>query len=232
VNTTGFKRNKIEFQDLLYEKQKAVGAESGGGNQVPTGVEVGNGSRVVSTAKVYTQGQLSQTGEKLDMAIEGDGFFEIQRADGTSAYTRDGAFKLASDGRVVTSDGLPVLSGMQTIPQDATAVTVATNGEVTIQTPGGNQNFRIQLVRFNNPAGLRSAGANLMEETQASGSPNLGNPGESGYGSLMQGYLETSNVNVAEEMVSMILAQRAYEINSKAIQTSDQMLEQINQIKR
>ncbi|MCX6975628.1 MAG: flagellar basal-body rod protein FlgG [Verrucomicrobia bacterium] len=232
VNTTGFKKNKIEFQDMLYEKKRAVGAEEGAGNLVPAGVEVGNGSRVSSTAKIYTQGQVTQTGEKMDVAIQGDGFFEVQRPDGTTAYTRDGGLKIASDGRVVTNDGLPLLSGFQPIPVDAQNVSISTNGQVTVQTPGGSQNFQVQLVRFNNPAGLRSVGGNLLEETPSSGTPTLGNPAEAGFGSLLQNYLETSNVNVAEEMVNMILAQRAYEVNSKAIQTSDQMMELTNNIKR
>ena len=232
VNTTGFKKNKIEFQDMLYEKKRAVGAEEGAGNLVPAGVEVGNGSRVSSTAKIYTQGQVTQTGEKMDVAIQGDGFFEVQRPDGTTAYTRDGGLKIASDGRVVTNDGLPLLSGFQPIPVDAQNVSISTNGQVTVQTPGGSQNFQVQLVRFNNPAGLRSAGGNLLEETPSSGTPTLGNPAEAGFGSLLQNYLETSNVNVAEEMVNMILAQRAYEVNSKAIQTSDQMMELTNNLKR
>jgi flagellar basal-body rod protein FlgG len=195
-------------------------------------VEVGNGARVASTAKIYTQGQITQTGEKMDVAIQGDGFFEVQRPDGTTAYTRDGGFKVASDGRVVTNDGLPVLSGFQPIPLDAQEVSISNTGQVTVNTPGGSQNFQVQLVRFNNPAGLRSMGGNLLEETPASGTPTLGNPSEAGYGSLLQYNLETSNVNVAEEMVNMILAQRAYEVNAKAIQSSDQMMEQANNIKR
>ncbi len=232
VNTTGFKKNKIEFQDMLYEKKRTVGAEEGAGNLVPAGVEIGNGARVASTAKIYTQGQVSQTGEKMDVAVQGDGFFEVLRPDGTTAYTRDGGFKVASDGRVVTNDGLPVQSGFQPVPVDAQSVNISTNGQVTIQTPGGTQTFQIQLVRFNNPAGLRSMGGNLLEETPSSGTPTLGTPAEAGFGSILQGYLETSNVNVAEEMVNMILAQRAYEVNSKAIQTSDQMMELTNNLKR
>jgi flagellar basal-body rod protein FlgG len=232
VNTTGFKKNKIEFQDMLYQRRRAVGAEEGAGNIRPTAVEAGNGTRVVSTAKIYTQGQLTQTGEKMDVAIQGDGFFEIERPDGTVGYSRDGGFKLAADGTVVTNDGLPVLGGFQPIPVDATNVSISSTGQVTVETPGGIQNFQIQLVRFNNPAGLRSLGNNLFEETQASGAPNLGNPGEDGYGTLLQNHLEMSNVNVAEEMVNMILAQRAYEVNAKAIQTSDQMMELTNNIKR
>jgi flagellar basal-body rod protein FlgG len=232
VNTTGFKKNKIEFQDMLYDKRRQVGADEGAGNITPTGVEVGNGTRVVSTAKIYTQGTLIQTGEKMDVAIQGDGFFEVERPDGTSAYTRDGGFKIASDGTVVTNDGLPVLGGFQAVPIDATSVSISPTGQVTIVTPGGTQNFEIQLTRFNNPAGLQSLGNNLLAETEASGAPNVGNPGTDGFGTLLQGSLETSNVNVAEEMVNMILAQRAYEVNAKAIQTSDQLMEVTNSIKR
>lgn len=232
ANTTGFKRSKIEFQDLLYQTPRAVGAEAGGGNVVPTGVETGNGTRVVSTAKIFTQGQLKQTGEKFDMAIEGDGFMQVQRPDGTFAYTRDGALKVNGQGKVTTSDGFPVLSGFQPIPPGSTGVSVSGNGEVTVQGPSGTQNFRIQLTRFANPSGLRSLGGNLYEETPASGTVEQGNPGEDGYGTLMQGFLESSNVNIVEEMVNMIQAQRAYEINSKAIQTSDSMLEQMAQLKR
>jgi flagellar basal-body rod protein FlgG len=232
VNTTGFKRSKIEFQDMLYQDRRSAGADGGGGNLVPAGLEVGNGSRVVSTAKVFTQGQLNQTGERLDFAIQGEGFFEVQRPDGTTAFTRDGSFKLAPGGQVVTNDGFPVLSGFQAVPADATSVTVAASGEVTVRTPGGNQTFRLQLVRFANPAGLESLGGNLFGETGASGAPELGNPAEQGFGSIIQGYLEGSNVNVVAEMVNLIVAQRAYEINSKSIQASDDMLQQINQLKR
>ncbi len=232
VNTTGFKKSKIEFQDLLYQQSRPAGADGGAGNLVPSGTQVGAGSRVVSTAKVFTQGTLSQTGEKLDIAIQGDGFFEIQRPDGTSAYTRDGSFKLTSTGQVVTNDGLPVLSGFQPIPVGATSISVATTGEVTVTTATGTSSFQIQLVRFANPTGLENAGGNLYLETTASGTPELGNPGVQGFGTTIQGYLEGSNVNVVNEMVSMIVAQRAYEINSKAIQTSDAMLQEINNLKR
>ena len=232
VNTTGFKKSKIEFQDLLYQQSRPAGADGGAGNLVPSGTQVGAGSRVVSTAKVFTQGTLSQTGEKLDIAVQGEGFFEIQRPDGTSAYTRDGSFKLTSTGQVVTNDGLPVLSGFQPIPVGATSISVATTGEVTVSTPTGTTNFQIQLVRFANPTGLENAGGNLYLETTASGTPELGNPGVQGFGTTIQGYLEGSNVNVVNEMVNLIIAQRAYEINSKAIQTSDSMLQEVNNLKR
>jgi flagellar basal-body rod protein FlgG len=232
VNTPGFKRSKIEFQDLLYQKPtRAAGTDSGGGNLVPTGIEVGNGSRVAATSKVFTQGQLTNTGEKFDLAIQGDGFFEIQRADGTTAFTRDGSFKLSAQGQVVTVDGLPVLGGFQPIPPGATA-TISDNGQVTVQSTGGTTTFRLTLARFANPSGLQSLGGNLYAETAASGTPEVGQPSEQGFGSVMQGYTESSNVNIVEEMVNLIVAQRAYEINSKSIQTSDEMLQNIAQMKR
>ena len=232
VNTPGFKRSKIEFQDLLYQKPRASGTDSGGGNLVPTGIEIGNGSRVASTSKVFTQGQLTQSGEKYDLAIQGDGFFEVQRPDGTIGYTRDGSFKLNAQGQVVTTDGLPVLSGFQPVQAGATAVGIAQNGEVTVQSASGSQTYRLTLTRFANPSGLRSMGGNIYEETAASGAPENGSPAEAGFGSIMQGYTEASNVNIVEEMVNLIVAQRAYEINSKSIQTSDEMLQNINNMKR
>jgi flagellar basal-body rod protein FlgG len=231
VNTPGFKRSKIEFQDLLYQTPRSVGADAGGGNLVPTGIEIGNGSRVASTSKVFTQGQLTSTGEKLDIAVQGEGFFEVQRADGGLAYTRAGSFKLSAQGQVVTTDGLPVLSGFQTIPAGS-EVTISDDGNVTVQNAQGSQTFRLTLTRFANPAGLRSLGGNLLEESAASGSPELGNPGEQGFGRTVQGYIESSNVNIVEEMVNLIIAQRAYEINSKSIQTSDEMLQNIANLKR
>ena len=232
VNSRGFKRSKIEFQDMLYQKPRAAGAQNGGGNQLPTGIDVGNGTRVVATSKVFSQGQLTATGEKFDLAIQGDGFFEVQRPDGTLAYTRDASFKINATGQVVTSDGLPVLSGFQAIPPGTTSVTVAENGEVTLGSAAGEQTFRLTLTRFANPAGLDSLGSNLFRETPASGTPEAGAPTEQGFGSIQQGYVETSNVNIVEEMVNMILAQRAYELNSKAIQSSDEMLQKVNELKR
>jgi len=232
VNTTGFKRSKIEFQDLLYQKPRSAGAEAAGGNVIPTGIEIGNGSRVAATSKVFTQGQVTQTGKELDIAIQGDGFFEVQRPDGTTAYTRDGAFKLNASGQVVTSDGLPVLSGFQAVPTGTTSISIAETGEVTVEGASGSQTYRISLTRFANPAGLKSLGGNLYEETNASGTPEQGNPGEQGFGQVLQRYLEGSNVNIVEEMVNLIVAQRAYEINSKSIQTSDEMLQNVAQMKR
>ena len=232
VNTTGYKRSKIEFQDMLYQQQRAAGSETGDSNVLPSGVELGNGSRVVSTAKVFSQGQLNETDDKMDIALQGDGFLEIQMPDGTKSYTRDGSLKVAADGKVTTSDGLTVLSGFQPITVGATDVAIAANGQVTVTTAKGKQNFQIQLTRFNNAAGLTSLGGNLYAETPASGAPQAGTPGTDGYATLQQGFLETSNVNVAQEMVNMIMAQRAYEVNSKAIQSSDEMLQTVNQLKR
>jgi len=232
VNTPGFKRSKIEFQDLLYQKPRSSGTDSGGGNLVPTGVEVGNGTRVAATSKDFTQGQLNQTGGKLDLAIQGDGFFEVQRPDGTIGFTRDGSFKLNAQGQVVTIDGLPLLSGFQPIPANASAVTISEDGQVTVQTANGNSTFRLQLARFANPSGLRSLGSNLYEETAASGTPELGQAGEQGFGRTIQGYVEASNVNIVEEMVALITAQRAYEVNSKSIQASDEMLQNVANMKR
>jgi flagellar basal-body rod protein FlgG len=232
VNTTGFKKSKIEFQDLLYQTTRAAGAEAGAGNQLPTGLQVGHGSKPVATSKIFTNGELTQTGERLDVAIQGDGFFEVQMPDGTRAYTRDGALKTASDGRITTSDGLPLQGGFQPIPSGTTAISISPTGEVTTTTPSGSQNFRVQLVRFANPAGLENVGRNLYRETTASGNAELGNPGENGFGDLAQGYLEMSNVKVVEEMVNMIVAQRAYEVNSKAVQASDEMMQMSNNLRR
>jgi flagellar basal-body rod protein FlgG len=232
VNTPGFKRSQISFQDLLYQKPRSTGSQDSGGNIVPTGIEVGNGSRVASTNKVYTQGDLTSTGGQLDVAIQGDGFFEIQRADGTNAYTRDGSFKVSPTGQVSTSDGLPVLSGFQSVPTGTTAISISQDGQVTYTTPSGTQTFRLTLTRFANPSGLQSLGGNLSAETPASGAPETGSPGEQGFGTTMQGYIESSNVNIVQEMVNLITAQRAYEINSKSVQTSDEMLQNVNQMKR
>lgn len=232
VNTTGFKRSKIEFQDLLYQTNKAAGAEQGGGNQLPTGLQVGHGSRAVATSRVFTNGELTQTGEKLDVAISGDGFFEVQLPDGTRAYTRDGAFKTSSDGTITTNEGLTVLSGFQPVPAGTTSVTISATGDVTYSGSSGNTTFTTQLTRFVNAGGLESIGKNLYKETSASGPPELGTPGQNGFGELAQGYLEMSNVKVVEEMVKLIMAQRAYEVNSRAVQAADEMLQQGNNLKR
>jgi len=232
VNTTGFKKNKIEFQDLLYQTLRSSGADQGGGNTVPAGLQVGHGSRAVSTAKIFTDGELTRTGERLDVAIQGDGFFEVQMPDGTRAFTRDGAFKTSADGRVTTSDGFPVLGGFQPIPAGTTGITISPNGEVTTQGANGQQSFRVTMVRFANPSGLNSLGRNLYKESDSSGAAEAGSPGENGFGSLQQGYLELSNVKVVEEMVNLIIAQRAYEVNSKAVQASDEMMQISNNLRR
>jgi flagellar basal-body rod protein FlgG len=232
VNTTGYKKNKAEFQDLLYQTVRAAGSDAGGGNQIPTSVQIGHGSQLVGTSKIFTTGEMTQTGERLDVAIQGDGFFEVQMPDGSKAYTRDGALKTASDGRVTTSDGLVLQGGFQPIPAGTTSVSIAKTGEVTTNGSNGTQTFRVQLVRFANPAGLDSIGRNLYRETLGSGTAETGNPGESGFGDLQQGYLEMSNVKVVEEMVNLIVAQRAYEVNSKAVQAADEMLQISNNLRR
>ena len=232
VNTTGSKKAKAEFQDLLYQTTRSAGADQGNGNQLPTSLQIGHGSRLVSTSKVFTTGELTSTGERLDVAIHGDGFFEVQLPDGTRAYTRDGGLKTDSTGRITTSDGLPLQGGFQPIPAGTTNITISSNGDVTTQGSSGKQTFKVQLVRFANPAGLDAAGHNLFKETTASGTPEIGTPGENGFGELQQGYLEMSNVKVVEEMVNMILAQRAYEVNSKAVQSADEMMQMSNNLRR
>jgi flagellar basal-body rod protein FlgG len=232
VNTGGFKKSKIEFQDLLYDNITSPGADVGSGNVLPTGVQVGHGSNPVATSRIFTEGELTQTGERLDVAIQGDGFFEVQMPDGSLAYTRDGSLKVDSTGRVITSDGLPVQGGFQPIPAGTVTVTISADGTVTTTGGTGTQTFQVQLTRFANPAGLQATGRNLYIQTNASGSPETGNPGENGYGTLQQGYVEQSNVKVVEEMVNMIVAQRAYEVNSKAVQAADEMMQISNNLRR
>lgn len=181
--------------------------------------------------KIFTMGELSQTGAELDVAVQGEGFFEVQLPDGTRAYTRDGALKRDSSGRVVTSDGLPV-QGFQSIPAGTTSITISPDGQVTTKSASGTQNFRLSLVRFANPSGLEPIGRNLFRESTASGNAENGSPGENGFGSIQQGYLEMSNVKVVEEMVNLIVAQRAYEINSKAVQAADEMMQMSNNLRR
>ena len=232
VNTTGYKKSNIEFQDLLYDNIRLPGAEAGSGGQLPTGLSVGHGTRAVATTKVFTEGELTQTGERLDMAIEGDGFFQVTMPDGTLAYTRDGSLKTNAQGQVTTGDGLQVQSGFQPVPTGTTSITITSSGQMTTGGASGTQNSQITLVRFTNPAGLQSLGGNLYAETLASGTPETGNPGEQGFGTLQQGYLESSNVSVVQEMVNMITAQRAYEISSKAVQAADEMMQQSDNLKR
>jgi len=232
VNTTGFKKSKPEFQDLLYQTTRTAGAETGAGNQLPTGVQIGHGSRLVATSKIFTTGELTQTQEQMDVAIKGDGFFEVQLPSGDRAYTRDGSFKVGPTGQIMTSDGLVVQSGFQPVPPGTTNIDISVTGEVTYTGPNGKTNFRLQLTRFANPSGLDNLGHNLYRENTASGPAEIGAPGENGFGETNQYYLELSNVKVVEEMVNMILAQRAYEINSKAVQASDEMMQMSNNLRR
>lgn len=232
VSTTGFKKSKVEFQDMFYQVPKSVGADSGG-SILPTGIQVGTGTQVVSTSKVFTQGQVSQTGEQMDVAIIGDGFFQMTGPDGSPLYTRDGAFKVGPDGQVTNSQGMTAV-GFPTPPVGTNKTVINENGGVTFLSDNGDilGSGNIQVARFRNPSGLLALGGNLFRQTEASGTPTIGTPGENGTGTIQQGYLETSNVNIVEEMVNMILAQRAYEINSKSIQTSDSMMQQVAQLKR
>ena len=232
ANTTGFKASKLQFQDLLYENSREAGSQQGGGNMLPSSLQIGQGSVPVATERSFTQGDLTQTGNNLDIAIQGQGFFQIQMPDGTYAYSRDGSFKTDSQGRVVTSDGYPVMGGFQPVPAGTTGITITASGAATYATPSGNTSFQIQLTRFTNPGGLDAMGHNLYKETTASGTPELGTPAENGYGELQQGSLELSNVSVVQEMVNLILAQRAYEVNSKAVQAADQMMQESNTLQR
>jgi flagellar basal-body rod protein FlgG len=233
VATHGYKKGRAVFEDLLYQIIRQPGAQSSQQTQLPSGFQLGVGVRPVATERIFTQGNLQQTGNALDVAINGRGFFQIQTPDGGTAYTRDGSFQVDSQGNLVTASGYLVLPNMQ-IPQDALVVSIARDGIVSVTQPGNpntvTQLGQIQLAGFINPAGLQSQGENLFIETAASGPPLVGNPGADGLGLLNQSFVETSNVNVAEELVNMIIAQRAYELNSRAITTSDQMLQRLTQI--
>ena len=232
VATNGFKRASAVFEDLLYQNVRQAGAQSTQQTALPTGLQLGTGSRVVATSRNFGQGNLQKTDNPLDMAINGQGFFQIQMPDGTNAYTRDGAFRVDAQGQLVTNNGYPVAPGI-TIPPAAQKITIGADGTISVQLPGtpaGTQVGQLQVATFVNPAGLDPRGQNLFSETAASGTPQTGAPGANGAGVLNQGYVETSNVNVVEELVSMIATQRAYEINSKAIQTSDQMLAKLSQL--
>jgi flagellar basal-body rod protein FlgG len=232
VNTTGFKMSKLQFQDMLYETTKEAGSQQGGGNQLPSSLQVGQGAAPAATTRIFTQGEMSKTGNNLDIAIQGNGFFQVLMPDGTQGYSRDGGLKIDSQGRIVTSDGYAVQGGFQPVPQGVTNVTITASGQVTYATASGNTSFQVQLARFVNPGGLDALGHNIYKPTDASGTAELGNPGENGFGSLQQGYLELSNVSVVQEMVNLILAQRAYEVNSKAVQAADQMMQQSNNLQR
>ena len=232
VGTAGFKRSRAVFEDLLYQTLRQPGAQSSQQTQLPTGLTLGTGVRPVATERIFTQGNLQQTGNNLDVAVNGQGFFQVQLPDGTTAYTRDGSFHLDAQGQLVTSSGYALQPAI-TIPSNALTITVARDGTITVTQPGQaapTQVGALQLANFINPAGLQSQGENLYLETASSGTPTTNTPGTNGLGTLSQGYVETSNVNVVEELVNMIQTQRAYEINSKAVQTSDQMLQRLAQL--
>ncbi len=232
VSTNGFKRARAVFEDLLYQTLRQPGAQSSQQTQLPTGLQLGTGVRPVATERIFTQGNLQQTSNPLDIAINGGGFFQVAMPDGTTAYTRDGSFHVDSQGQLVTSSGFQVQPAV-TIPANALGVTVSRDGVVSVTRAGAaapTQVGSLQLASFINPAGLQSMGENLYLETAASGTPSANAPGSNGLGLLNQGYVETSNVNVVEELVHMIQVQRAYEINSKAITTSDQMLQRLTQM--
>ncbi len=234
VNTTGFKKGRAEFQDLLYQTIITPGAPSDDGTQYPSGIQVGLGVRPVAVAKFFTTGDLINTGNALDLAIDGEGFFQITLPDGTIAYTRAGNFRLDKDGRIVTNDGYPIEPGI-TVPADATQITVGGDGRVTVLQPGTVTPVEIgtiELARFINPGGLKSIGKNLFLETDASGAPTTGTPGTEGRGTIVQAFLEMSNVNIVEELANLIIAQRAFDINSKSVQTSDEMLQTTVALKR
>ncbi|HID81007.1 MAG TPA: flagellar basal-body rod protein FlgG [Chromatiales bacterium] len=230
ANTTGFKRDRAVFEDLLYQNVRQAGAQSSQDTQLPSGLSVGTGVRVVATEKLFTQGNVTTTENPMDMAIQGRGFFEILMPDGSTAYTRDGSFQIDSQGQMVNSNGFALQPGI-TIPENTTSLTIGLDGTVSAVVSGSTtptQLGQIQLVDFINPVGLQAKGGNLFGETAASGSPQTGTPGLNGLGTLIQGSVETSNVNVVEELVNMIETQRAYEINSKAISTTDGMLQYVN----
>jgi flagellar basal-body rod protein FlgG len=234
VNTTGFKKSRADFQDLMYQIVQEPGTTTSQSGISPTGIQLGLGTKPAAVAKLHSQGDFQSTGNPLDVAIEGDGFFQINLPSGETAYTRSGSFKLDETGALVTADGYAVQPQI-TIQPEAIGVTIATDGEVTVQLPGQPQPAtvgQLQIFRFQNPAGLRSMGRSLYQETQASGTPTQGIPGENGLGTLAQNMLEGSNVSVVEEIVQMVTGQRAYEANSKVIQTADQLLSTAINVKR
>ena len=230
--TNGFKQAHAVFEDLMYQNLRQSGANTAEGTQLPTGLQVGLGVRPVATSRQFTQGNLQQTENGLDIAIQGKGFFQVEMPDGTIGYTRDGSFKLDNQGNLVTNNGYRVLPGFQ-FPTEATNITIGQDGTVSFVRPPNptpEQLQQIELADFVNPAGLDPRGQNIFVETAASGAPQTGVPNENSMGSLAQGFVETSNVNVVQELVTMIQTQRAYELNSKAIQTSDQMLQKLGQL--
>ena len=232
-NTVGYKKERIDFQDLLYQTVRQAGTPTGPTTTSPTGLQIGTGVRVVSTSRMFQQGTIMQTGNQLDVAIEGSGFLAIQQPDGTTAYTRNGALRTDGDGRIVNSEGFPIEPPI-TVPPDATNVSISATGMVSVTMSGQTTPSdigQIQLTNFVNPAGLQAVGHNLLTPTLASGEPQTGEPGADGRGTLLQGAVEQSNVDIVEEMIGMISAQRSYEINSKVITTADDMLRAASQMK-
>jgi flagellar basal-body rod protein FlgG len=232
VSTSGFKRARAVFEDLLYQTIRQPGAQSSEQTQLPSGLQIGTGVKPVATERIFTQGNLQQTGNSKDVAIQGNGFFQVLMPDGTTSYTRDGSLQTDANGQLVTASGYAVQPAI-TVPADTQTLTIARDGTVSVQLAGSATPVTIgtlQLAMFVNPAGLQSLGENLYGETASSGTPSSNAPGSNGAGLLNQGYVETSNVNVVEELVNMIQTQRAYEINSKAISTSDQMLQRLTQL--
>lgn len=234
VNTTGFKKSRVNFQDLLYQTTSFGGAYNTTETQLPSGLQVGLGTKPMSTQKIFSQGDFRKTDNPYDLIVKGDGFFQVINPDGETMYTRDGAFSTNSEGVLVNNEGMP-MEPQIVIPNNTTKMVVGSDGTVSVMTPGdvtAQQVGQILITRFSNPSGLDSAGRNLYRASGSSGTPQIGTPGTEGLGSLDQGYLENSNVDIAEEMIRMIMAQRAYEINSKAIQTADNMMGMANNIKR
>jgi flagellar basal-body rod protein FlgG len=232
VATNGYKRSHAVFEDLMYQNLRQAGSNAAGETTLPTGLQVGLGTRAVATARQFSQGNLQQSGNPLDVAVLGQGFFEVQMPDGTTGYTRDGSFQVSATGQLVTNSGLTVNPGI-TIPANAQSITIGDDGTVSVALPGQaavQAVGQIQLASFVNPAGLEPKGQNVFTETAASGAATVGPANQNGLGKLRQGFVETSNVNVVEELVAMITTQRAYELNSKAIQTADQMLAKLGQI--
>jgi flagellar basal-body rod protein FlgG len=234
VNTSGFKRDRADFQDLMYQALRMQGVTTEGGNQIPTGINIGHGSILAAVHKLFAQGDYQQTENEMDLAIEGNGFLQVTLPSGETAYTRAGALKQDSQGRVVTADGYLVTPNL-TIPQGTTKISIESDGTVSVTVQGQQtpqQIGTIELATFSNQAGLRATGKNFFMETDASGTPITGRPGENGIGTVLQGYLEMSNVNVIQEMVNLIVGQRAYEVNSKSIQAADEMLREANNLRR
>jgi len=228
VSTTGYKKNRAEFEDLMYQTYRTPGAATGANSKSPTGLQVGMGVRIVATQRMHSEGDLQQTGNPFDLAIEGNGFFPINLPSGEVGYTRDGAFKLDAEGKMVNADGFALASDI-TVPPNAETVSIAADGTVTASVPGEKEPVslgKIELATFANPAGLMAKGRNLYSETAASGSPIQEAPGQNGLGSLSQGTLEGSNVKVVEEMIDLISGQRAYEVNARVVKAADEMLQQ------